>query len=59
MTNRSDRKMGTFEVSTSYCGRMISPRLAPSPNCEAIEGKVRRGGPSSLRENYYCTLELH
>jgi hypothetical protein len=36
--------MGTFYVSTSFCGRMISPSLASSPNREAIEGKGRRGG---------------
>jgi len=39
------RKTGTFYVSTSFCGRMISPRLASSPNREAIEGK---GGGEDL-----------
>ena len=51
-------KTGTFYVSTSICVRMISPRLASSPNREAIEGEVRRGAPSRLRKNYCGTVEI-
>jgi len=49
------RKTGRFYVSTSFCGRMISPRHASGPNREAIEGKWRRGEPIRLRKNYCVT----
>jgi hypothetical protein len=52
------RKTGIFFVSTSFCGRMISPRHASSPKSEAIEEKGRRGGPSRLRKKYCGTVEI-